>query len=168
MILLDLFIKLINYFSWKHQNLAAVAESSISKFKVKINSTYPQARSCQSSWTLPYMIFRPWSSDVSNSFFKFKSRLAVTANQRDGEAAIQEVSPFLSNSLTYHSQAWYIDSWRHPGDTQTIWWPQGEVNQEVSSYLCFRDPNQTWLIVVWSYPDDPRGIWWHLTSSRLQ
>ena len=34
--------------------------------------------------------------------FQIQNRLAVTANQRDGKAAKQEVSLFLSNSLIYH------------------------------------------------------------------
>ena len=42
--------------------------------------------------------------------FEIQNRLAVTANQQDGEAAKKEVSLFLSNPLTYHSQTWYIDS----------------------------------------------------------
>ena len=39
--------------------------------------------------------------------FQIQNRLAVTANQQDSKAAKQEVSLFLSNSLTY-SQTWYI------------------------------------------------------------
>ena len=98
-ILSDQSIWLINYFPWKHQNLTAMLKV------VKINSTYPQAtNSGQSSWNLPDMIFRPSWTNASNSFFKFKTFWPWQPIKFDGEAAKQEVSPFLSNSLTYHSQ----------------------------------------------------------------
>jgi hypothetical protein len=49
--------------------------------------------------------------------------LAVTANQTCRQSRQTASKPILSNSLTYHSQTWYIDSWHHSGDIQTIWWP---------------------------------------------
>ncbi len=67
--------------------------------------------------------------------FQIQNRLAVTANQRDGEAAKKEVSLFLSNPLTYHSQTWYIDSWHRFGDTQIIWWPLTSGGREAGSDL---------------------------------
>ena len=51
-----------------------------------------------------------WSLDQAE-------RMCLTAFSNTGS------KPVLSNSLTYHSQTCYIDSWHHSGDSQTIWWP---------------------------------------------
>ena len=55
--------------------------------------------------------------------FQIQNRLAVTANQTLRQSRQTGSKPVLSKPLTYHSQTWYIDSWHHSGDTQTIWWP---------------------------------------------
>ena len=51
------------------------------------------------------------------NFLKFKDAWLWQPIKLDGEVAKQEVSPFLSNPLTYLNQTWYIESWHHPGDT---------------------------------------------------
>ena len=68
-----------------------------------------------------------WSSDQAEQMWKqlflIQNRLAVTANQTWWQSRQKATKPVLSISLTYHSQTWYVDSWHHSGDIQTIWWP---------------------------------------------
>ena len=100
----------MNYFWRKHQNLAANLKI------VKINSTSPQVTNIvQSSRNLANMIVRPSWTNGCNRFFKFITVRPWQPMKLDGEAAKQEVSPFLSNLLTYRNQTWNIDSWHHPG-----------------------------------------------------
>ena len=61
------------------------------------------------------MIARPSWTNGCNRFFKFITVRPWQPMKLDGEAAKQEVSPFLSNPLTYRNQTWNIDSWHHPG-----------------------------------------------------
>ena len=59
----------------------------------------------------------------AKQLFLIPNRLAVTANQTWRQSRLTGNKPVLSKSWTYHSQTWYIDSWHHSGDSQTIWWP---------------------------------------------
>ena len=52
--------------------------------------------------------------------FQIQNRRLWQPSKYDGEAAKQEVSPFLSYPLTYHNQTRYIDSWHHPGNTKEM------------------------------------------------
>ena len=117
-ILSDVSIWLINYFSSKHQNLPAMLEV------VKIlQNVSPTTNVVQSFRNLAEMMFRLCATKLMKQISQFQNRLAATANQIRPWSSQTGSKPILSNSLTYHSQTWYIDLWRHPGDTQIIWWP---------------------------------------------
>ena len=75
----------------------------------------------------------------AEQLFLIPNRLAKTANQIWRQTSRTGSKPVLSNSWTYHSQTWYIDSWHPSGDSQTIWWPltSGDVKQRWL-YLPFR------------------------------
>ena len=105
---------------------------------VEINCTFSLATcSFQSLWTLPYMTFRPSWTNVSNSFFKFKT-VCCQPSKYDGEAAKLEISPFLSYPLTFRNQTWYIDSCQHPGDTKIM------VTFDLWGALCLKCFLLTW------------------------
>jgi hypothetical protein len=53
----------------------------------------------QSSWNLPYMIFRPSWTDLLNSFFLFKTVWPWQPFKLDGKAVKQEVSLFSAYLL---------------------------------------------------------------------
>ena len=75
-----------------------------------LQNVSPTTNFVQFSRNLAEMMLRPFATKLIQQIFQIQNRLAATANQIQPQSRQTGSKPVLSNSLTYHSQTWYIDS----------------------------------------------------------